>query len=321
MKQTYVISTIICTLSMLSWTPSWASMDEFDTELLEVEAAMADSEAAKQEALETRKRMKEEQRYSKKARAEARRKVEKAKRLERKARAEIALKEKQILKAQEDIEQAKASIEEARMQQDKLKLDMQKVNAQLEESQVEREKYVELKKQAVKEANRVEDELAKLRDRQIKVKKMEKKALKELTRAEVQLNTVKKKARKSVKENDTLNQKYAELIDNHRDSLQKISKRLDEIEVEMEVEIAYMEKKARKNIAMKRTRTLASLKNGKFARITSPACNIRTFPGTTSKVLGTYRQGRKVHVKIHDGSWYTTVFKGEKVFMGAGCFQ
>ena len=84
---------------------------------------------------------------------------------------------------------------------------------------------------------------------------------------------------------------------------------------------AYDEKKERKEIAMAGSRSLASMNTGKFAKITAPTCNVRTFPSADSKVIGAYRQGRKVHVKIHDKSWYTTVYNGEKVFMGAGCFE
>jgi uncharacterized protein YgiM (DUF1202 family) len=48
---------------------------------------------------------------------------------------------------------------------------------------------------------------------------------------------------------------------------------------------------------------------------------MRTFPSSDSKVVGSYKHGRKVHVKIHDKAWYSTIYNGEKVFLGAGCFE
>ena len=153
------------------------------------------------------------------------------------------------------------------------------------------------------------------------MKRTEKSALKDLTRAEQELKDVRERAKKSMEKNGTESKEYLRIVQDHRDSLKKIAKKLDEIEVEVEVDKAYEEKQVRKQAAVERSRSVTSMSSGKFAKITSSNCNMRTFPSSDSKVIGNYKLGRKVHVKIHDKSWYSTIYNGEKVFLGAGCFE
>jgi DNA repair exonuclease SbcCD ATPase subunit len=247
--------------------------------------------------------------------------MQRAKREEARYREKIALNEKKILEAQEEMEQARKEIEEAKEIQDKMKIAMDKSQAELEKAQRERDRVVDLRKQAMIEKNGVNEDMKKLEAKLENMKKTERTALKELTRAESELRDVRERAKVAFEKNGTATKEYQKIIDEHRDSLRKISKKLDEIEVEVEVDKAFNEKKERKEVALERSRNLASVSSGKFAKITSPACNIRTFPAANSKIIGSYKQGRKVHVKIHDKAWYTTVFNGEKVFMGAGCFE
>ena len=153
------------------------------------------------------------------------------------------------------------------------------------------------------------------------MKRSEKTALKELTRAEQELKEVRERAKQSMEKNGSESKEYLRIVQEHRDSLKKIAKKLDEIEVELEVDKAYEEKRQRKQIAMERSRGVSSVSSGKFAKITSPSCSMRTFPSSDSKVVGNYKHGRKVHVKIHDKAWYSTIYNGEKVFLGVGCFE
>lgn len=318
------MKSFVLLLGMVAFTTqniAHADPAELETEMLEVEQAIADSEASKAEIAETAKRLAKEKGEANSAKERAYADMQKAKREEARNREKIALNEKKILEAQEEMAQAKKEIEEAKELQDKMKVAMDKSQADLEKSQRERDRVLDLRKQAMIEKNAVSEDMRKLEAKVDNMKKSEKFALKELTRAESDLREVRERAKVSFEKGGAATKEYQKIIDEHRDSLRKISKKLDEIEVEVEVDKAYSEKQERKEVALERTRNLASVNTGKFAKITSPACNLRTFPAASSKIIGAYKQGRKVHVKIHDKAWYTTVFNGEKVFMGAGCFE
>ena len=193
--------------------------------------------------------------------------------------------------------------------------------AEYEKVQKEVKRVADLKKEALTEKDYTEKNLQKAEAKLAEMKRSEKAALKDLTRAEQELRYVREKAKKSMEKGGSDNKEYLRIVQDHRDSLKKIAKRLDEIEVELEVDKAYEEKQERKQVAMERTRTVANMNSGKFAKITSPTCSMRTFPSSSSKVVGNYKHGRKVHVKIHDKAWYSTIYNGEKVFLGAGCFE
>ncbi|MBY0316375.1 MAG: hypothetical protein K2Q26_12685 [Bdellovibrionales bacterium] len=318
------MKSMIILLGMLAFATqnvAYAETAELDTELLEVEQAIADSEASKAEIAETAKRLSKEKSEATAVKERAYTDMQRAKREEARNREKIALNEKKILEAQEEIANAKKEIEEAKELQDKMKIDMDKSQAELEKAQRERDRVLDLRKQALIEKNAVVDDMKKLEAKVEGMKKSEKAALKELSRAEGELASVRERAKATFEKSGTTTKEYQRILDEHRESLRKISKKLDEIEVEVELDKAYNEKKERKEAAVQRSRSLASVDSGKFAKITSPACNIRTFPAANSKIIGSYKQGRKLHVKMHDKAWYTTVFNGEKVFMGAGCFE
>lgn len=299
----------------------YADPSEIQSEMLEVEEAIADSEAAKAEAAETANRLVKEKKDAQVLREKASGELKRAKREEDRSRERIALNEKRILEAQDDMEKSKKEIEDAKEMMDKMKLEMEKIQAELDNTSKEVKRYSDLRKEAQKEKDNVTKELRAFQANLEEMKRKEKTALKDLTRAETELRYVREKAKKSYETGGADSKEYLRIIEEHRNAVRKISKKLDEIEVEVEVDKAYDEKKERKAVAMERSRNVASLSSGKFAKITSPACSIRTFPSSDSKVIGSYKQGRKVHVKIHDKSWYSTVFNGEKVFMGSGCFE
>jgi DNA repair exonuclease SbcCD ATPase subunit len=316
-RLTYILA--VSTLAM--GTKVFADPSELQGEIIEVEEAIADSEAAKTEAAETANRLLKEKKEAGAMRDKANSDLKRAKREQERSQERIALNEKRILEAQDEKEKAKKDIEDAKDAIDKMKIEMDKVQAEVEKTNKEAEHYADLRKEALAEKDHVYKEMKKKEAQLVSVKRMEKSALKDLTRAESDLRNVREKAKKSYADNGAESKEYMKIIDGHREAIRKISKKLDEIEVEVEVDKAYDEKKERKEIAMAGTRSLASLNTGKFAKITAPTCNVRTFPSADSKVIGAYKQGRKVHVRIHDKSWYTTVYNGEKVFMGAGCFQ
>lgn len=294
---------------------------ELQSEMMEVEEAIADSEAAKAEQVETAKRMEKEKKDASAMKEKAGGELKRARREEDRARERIALNEKKILEAQDEIEKAKKDIDTAKEAIDKTRLDIEKSQAEYEKVKKEAQRHADLKKEAWIERDYVEKSMQKEEAKLAEMKRTEKSALKDLTRAEQELKYVREKAKKSMEKNGGEGKEYLRIVQDHRDSLKKIAKKLDEIEVELEVDKAYEEKKERKQVAMERTRNVANLNSGKFAKITSSTCSMRTFPSADSKVIGNYKHGRKVHVKIHDKAWYSTIYNGEKVFLGAGCFE
>jgi len=318
-KIAYILA--VSTVAMGSHKVYAAEPGELQGEILEVEEAIADSEAAKAEAAETANRLAKEKKDAVGARAKATDDLKHAKREEDRSRERISLNEKRILEAQDEIDKAKKDSEEAKDIVDKAKLEIDKSNAELEKTEKEVKRVQDLRANALQEAANITNDMKKQQMKVANMKKNEKLALKDLTRAESDLRMVREKAKKSFEANGNDSKEYLRIIDDHRQALKKIAKKLDEIEVDVEVDKAYKEKEERKEVAMAGTRALASLDTGKFAKVTAPTCSMRTFPSADSKVIGSYKQGRKVHVKIHDKSWYTTVYNGEKVFMGAGCFE
>lgn len=321
MKVIKLVPLTLACLAIAFTNVASADQDEVMGELMEVEQAIADSEAAKTEAAETANRLVKEKKESASMREKANIELKRAQREEDRSRERIALNEKKILQAQDEMEKAKKDMEEAKELMDKMKLDMEKSQAEVENIQKEVIKTRELRKEALLEKENVVKDFKKFNAKMENLRKEEKVALKELARAEAELATVREKAKRSFASSNGESKEYLRIIDEHREAVKKVAKKLDELEVEIEVDKAYEVKKERKQVAVERNRTLASISTGKFAKITSPACNIRTFPSSDSKVIGTYKHGRKVHVKIHDKSWYTSVFNGEKVFMGSGCFE
>lgn len=321
MKLTKVLPMSLAVVALMFSNVASANPDEVMGEMMEVEQAIADSEAAKTEAAETANRLASEKKESASMREKANGELKRAKREEERSRERIALNEKKILLAQDEIEKAKKDIDEAKELMDKLKLDMEKSQADAENIQAEVTKTKELRKEALLEKENVVKDFKKFMAKLENLRKEEKAVLKELLRAEADLVNVREKAKMSFSKGNSESKEYLRIIDEHRESLKKVAKKLDELEVEIEVDKAYEVKKERKQVAVERNRTLANIATGKFAKVTSPACNIRSFPSSDSKVIGTYKHGRKVHVKIHDKSWYTSVYNGEKVFMGSGCFE
>jgi len=321
MKLIKLLPMSLACMALVMGNTASADTEDVMGELMEVEQAIADSEAAKTEAAETARRLSKEKKEAQSMRDKANVELKRAQREEDRSRERISLNEKKILQAQDEMEKAKKDIEDAKEQMDKMRLDIEKSVAEMENVQKELQKTKELRKDALEEKENVIKDYKKFVAKMDNLRKQEKVALKELARAEAELANVREKAKQTYASGNKDGREYLRVIEDHRDSVKRIAKKLDELEVEIEVDKAYEEKKARKQVAVERTRTLASIQTGKFAKITSPACNIRTFPSSDSKVVGTYKHGRKVHVKIHDKSWYTSVYNGEKVFMGSGCFE
>ena len=112
------------------------------------------------------------------------------------------------------------------------------------------------------------------------------------------------------------------MINIYRKSLAKAAKRLDELEMAIEIDKAYDQKLAAMGKKLpKNYRTVSGLNRDRVAQVRSKSCNLRAYPSTKAEILDTYPNGKKVNMKYHSKSWYTVVHGGEKAFVGKGCFN
>lgn len=291
-----------------------------DELMIEAETAIADSEAAMQEAKEAEKVALEERRSSDVAVAKAQRELERAKQEEARAKRAIVRAERERTRAIEDSEKARIETEAAKQKTMMAKDELNDLNLQLEDAKLEHNKALEEKKRVVDAYKEVKKELAEMKDKLQEAKKEELMAVKSLARAETQLRDLQEKAQISYKTADKDTTVFLSAVNSHRQTLRKISKKLDELEIEVETDKSFYDKQRRKRL----TRTLGSTvahTNGKLAKVMTSGCNIRNYPSLSSKVLGKSARGSSLKVKKYNRGWYSVIHNGQKAFMGAGCFQ
>ncbi|MCB0378875.1 MAG: SH3 domain-containing protein [Bdellovibrionales bacterium] len=306
-------------VTLVAAAPAWGQSLEEEL-MIETETAIADSEAALQEAKEAEKIASEEKKRSDVVVRKAQRELEEAKREEAKAKRDIARAERERTRAIEDAEKAKVEADEAKQAILLAKDELQDINLKLEDSKRMREEAYENKKKVEDEMREVTKNLQDLKNKLQEAKKDELAAVKALGRAERGLKDLEEKAAISYKTADKDTSIFLSAVASHRDTLRKISKKLDELEIEVETDKNFYDKQRRRQL----TRTLGSTvatTNGKIAKVMTEGCNIRNFPSLSSKVLGKTARGIALKVKKYNNGWYSVVYDGQKAFMGAGCFQ
>ena len=305
--------------TMMIAGPAWGQSIEEEL-MIETETAIADSEAAIQEAKEAEKVASEEKRRSAIEITRAKRELERAKREETKAKRDIARAERERSRAIEDTEKSKLEAEEGRQRLISIKDELEDLKVQQESSMREREQAEDEKKKVMAEVADIEKELKKMKQKATKLKKQELSAVRSLKRAELGLKDLQEKAKISYKSAEQDSTTFISALGNHRNTLRKISKKLDELEIEVEADKSFYDRQRRQSLTRNLGSTVAAT-NGKIAKVMTSGCNIRNFPSLSSKVVGTTNQGRKLKVRKYNTGWYTVIHDGQKAFMGAGCFQ
>ncbi len=291
-----------------------------DELMIEAETAIADSEAAMQEAKEAEKVAAEESRRSSITIAKAKRELERAKKEEARAKRAIARAERDRTRAIEETEKARMETEQAKQAALMAKDQLNDLNIKLEDSKLERQKAEEEKKEVEQMLAEVEKETEQMNNRLSEAKKEELMAVKALKRAELRLKDLQDKAQISYKTADKDTSLFISAVNSHRDTLRKISKKLDELEIEVETDKSFYDKQRRKRLTRSLGSTVAHT-NGKIAKVMTSGCNIRNYPSLSSKVLGKSARGSELKVKKYNRGWYSVIHDGQKAFMGAGCFQ
>jgi colicin import membrane protein len=311
---------LITFLVTLGFAVSVGAQTVEDELMIEAETAIADSEAAMQEAKEAEKVASEEMRASDAAIRSAQRELERARREEAKAKRDIARAEHNRARAIEDAEKARVEADQMKQQALMAKDELNDLMLKYEDSKIERDKALEEKKRVLDAHNDVKRELKEMKAKLEEAKKEELMAVKDLARAEQSLKDLQDKAQISYKTADRDTTVFLNAVNSHRKTLRQISKKLDELEIEVETDKSFYDKQRRKRL----TRTLGSTvanTNGKLAKVMTSGCNIRNYPSLSSKVLGKSAQGSSLKVKKYNRGWYSIIHNGQKAFMGAGCFQ
>ena len=291
----------------------------FEDELLiEAETAVADSEAAIQEAQEAQKIAAEERKKSDLEIRQAERELEKARRSEQQAKKDIAKAERARSRALEEADQAKESVSQMKQKIQEAKDQMADMENQLEEAKAQRKEALARKEKVQDLFSDVQRDLREMRRKLASVKKDELSAVKSLKRAETRLSDLQEKAKISYKNSDKDTANFLSSIRTHRKSLRKISKKLDDLEIEVETDKTFYDNQRRKKLAS--TLGKSNYSQAKVAKVMTTGCNIRNFPSLDSKVMAKTRRGSKMRVRKHSRSWYSIVYNGQKAFMGAGCF-
>lgn len=316
MRQTFFLTFL---LSIFFAGPVAAQTIE-DELMIEAETAIADSEAAMQEAKEAEKVATEESRQSDIAVTKARRELENARREEAKAKREIARAERQRIRAMEETEKARIDAEAAKQASLTALDELNDLNLKLEDSKIEKGKAIEEKKRAIQAYTDVKKDLKEMGKRLSDAKKQELKVVKALRREENRLKDLQEKAKISYKSADKDRNVFLKAMASHRKTLRKISKKLDDLEIEVETDKSFYDKQKRKRLTRHLGSTVSHT-NRKVAKIMTEGCNVRNFPTLSSRVLGKFSQGSKMKVRRHNRGWYSIVHNGQKAFMGAGCFQ
>jgi len=313
-----ILTTIIVSSLMLSGIAHGQSFE--DELMIETETAIADSEAAMQEAKEAEKVASEEMRRSEVAVEKASRELERAKQEEAKAKRDIARAERDRTRALEEAEKAKLQTDAAKQQTLFAKDELNTMMLKLEDAKVEKQRAEEEKRQATEVLAEVRREVEEMKVRLETAKKEELMAVKALSRAELGLKDLQEKATITFKNADQDRTVFLKAVASHRETLRKISKKLDELEIQVETDKSFYDKQRRNRL----TRTLGSTvssTNTKVAKIMTSGCNVRNYPSLSSEVIGKRAQGQKMKVRKHNEGWYTVIHDGQKAFMGAGCFQ
>jgi colicin import membrane protein len=312
----------ITLLVMVSFViPNSVFAQSFEDELMiETETAIADSEAAMQEAKEAEKIAAEESRRSQVEITKAQRELERARQEEAKAKRDIARAERDRTRALEETEKARLEAETAKQQTLMAKDELNQMMMKLEDSKAEQAKAEEDRRQVMETFADVKKELEEMKLKLEQAKKEELAAVKSLSRAEMGLKDLQDKATITYKNADQDRAVFIKAVSSHRDTLRKISKKLDELEIEVETDKSFYDKQRRTRL----TRTLGSTissTNTKVAKVMTSGCNIRSYPSLSSEVVGKRNQGQKLKVRKYNKGWYSVIVDGQKAFMGAGCFQ
>lgn len=290
-----------------------ADVSDFNEELIEADAIGADSEAALIEAEELKEELAEERKEAEKMKQELAREKEAATLRRRQAEKSIARTEKQLA-------DVKAKTQGYKMQSKALKKKMAATQAKLDKVSAELEDARAREDAAKTEKNHSEKELAAANKQHRNMRRKAKQTAVRINTIIKSTNHARGKLSRTVRNMKKDSDAYRAMIEKYRKNLDKATRMLNELEMAIEVDLAYDQRMADLGKPLK-GRTVSGLNKTKTASVSTKKCNLRSYPSTKAEVLGSIPKGKQVKLKTHSKSWYTVVYAGEKAFMGKSCFN
>ena len=115
---------------------------------------------------------------------------------------------------------------------------------------------------------------------------------------------------------------YKKMIKTYRKQLAKAEKRLNQLEMAIQIDRDYDRKLRRLGKKLpKGHRTISGLNKLRVSKVKTSSCRVREFPNSKGSIVGSYSAGKKVDARYHNSKWYTVVYGGEKAFMNRKCFM
>jgi len=282
--------------------------------------AVADSDAALEEAKEFERLAKKEKAQAQQEVARMKNEIANAKKREKDYQKRIIQAGKNRKISAKEISEAKKKTAIVLAATKKVQQAYEKERLKLEEVNAQRSLALEQKSQAEAKAKKVELEMAKIKGRFKDSQKEKIETEKKLARASANLKMIEKKAQLSF---DNTNKEAASVmnsIEDQREDLNKIAKRLDQMEVEVETERSFIEDQRKNSSSTALSKNMRRMPS-KVAKVSSYKCNVRNSPSGRGSILGKHNRGRKMRIRQHNDNWFSVIHNGETAYMGASCFK
>ena len=307
------LASILC-LGLLAAPVAFANIGDLEEEMIEADMFASDSEAALQEARETKKLMAEEAERAKRIQSDARAQIKASKAIKAKAERDIVNNEKKISRARKDIAKAEKDLAKT--------LATQKTVTQKHEKTLK--SLVAKEKQLDTLRSQLKNEKQKLKDLAASQKEINKRAqevAKNTNRTKKSTRNMRSNVRKAYANKANGRRAHIKMINKYEDSLRASLKELEELRMLVETDQEFDQKLAKSTGKdSKNFRTISGLNAPRNVKIVRSRCNVRAYPSLKGKTLGSYRKGKKLRMRYHNKKWFTMIYSGKKAFISQSCF-
>lgn len=306
-------------LTLLLASTAWGQTVQEEIEI-EAASALADSDAALEEAKEMERLAAQDKKRAQREVAKMKKEIAIAKEKEKSYQARIVQAGKDRVTAVQQTKDARAKVVVIRAQTEKVRQAFEKERLKLEEVNSQRALALEQLAQTEAKSAKIQAELGQIKTNYKEAQKEMTVTQGKLGKAKSSLKMLEKKAQLSYENTEKQAASVMGSIEDQREDLNRIAKRLDQMEVEVETERATIEEQKASSaspLVVKSSKRMPS----KVAKVSSHKCNVRSAPSGKGQILGKHIRGRKMRVRPHNDHWYSVIHNGETAFMGAGCFR
>lgn len=304
---------ILC-LGLLMSPTVYGNVDELEEEMIEADMFASDSEAALQEAQETKKLMAEEAQRSKKIKSDTKAQIKASKAITAKAERDIIANEKKINKARKEIAKAEKDLAKTMKAQNKVTSKHEKTLKNL----VSQEKNLsDLRKKLKNEKQKLKD----LAASQKEINKRATEVAKNTNKTKKSSRSMRARIRKAYANKANGRRAHIKMIYKYEDSLRNSLKELEELRMLIETDQEFDQKLAKSTgKKVENFRTVSGLNAPRNVKVNKSRCNVRAYPSTKGKRLGSYGKGKKLRMRYHNKKWFTMIYGGKKAFVSQSCF-